>query len=152
MVIIPHRQYWDQVVQRERLLGDSCGALYLLALSPPTILAAVASDLFLPALQASGGILAPLLYGASPAAMVWCQRYGKSGHSNGNSADDDEVGVNSVGYDTNSKRLREKNEFVPGGRFALGFLLVASCGLALQSSIGAASLVNVAAAASGGTP
>jgi len=102
----PEPLYWDQIRNRERLL------LYLLALAPPTLLAASASDLFIPALNAGGGILSPLLYGASPALMVWVQRYGKQPEEESRS---------------------QLEALVPGGKAVLGLVMAASVGLAGQS-------------------
>eukprot|EP00467_Chlorarachnion_reptans_P004655 CAMPEP_0114493290 /NCGR_PEP_ID=MMETSP0109-20121206/4029_1 /TAXON_ID=29199 /ORGANISM="Chlorarachnion reptans, Strain CCCM449" /LENGTH=489 /DNA_ID=CAMNT_0001670229 /DNA_START=365 /DNA_END=1834 /DNA_ORIENTATION=+ len=111
--------YWDQIVQRERFL------LYLLALSPPTIIAATASNMFLPALQASGGILAPLLYGLSPALMVWAQRYENEAVENNQKKEADN------GFEVD----KDDGILVPGGKLALLGMATGSLALATQSLI-----------------
>mmetsp|Transcript_5229 Transcript_5229/g.7691 ORF Transcript_5229/g.7691 Transcript_5229/m.7691 type:complete len:478 (+) Transcript_5229:106-1539(+) len=86
--------------------------LLALALSPPTLLAACASDLFLPALHAGGGILAPLLYFAAPAAMAW----------------------KTLGDDDSKTRI--EGRLAPGGRFPIALVGSGAAGLVAVSILG----------------
>jgi len=78
---------------------------YALTLAPPFLLSLALKDVFLTALDKAGTFGVLMLFGVLPPAMVWQERYGKSGTGTGDAA-----GAFGVG------------ELLPGGRFALGLV------------------------------